>query len=258
MLYYKTYLHKDATKPWVTFVHGAGGSSSIWFSQIRAFKKDFNLLFVDLRGHGKSKSSITAQDYNFDAIADDVVEVISFLNIHKTHFVGISLGTIVIMNIAHRYSKKVSSLVMGGAILYLNTRAQILMKLGVLAKKIIPYMWLYMFFAYIIMPKKNHSASRQFFIDEAKKMNQKEFINWFSLVSSVNSILSHYRKTTIKTPVFYVMGAQDYMFLPSIQKIVKTHKNSSLSIFPDCGHVVNIEASELFNKKVKKFLFHLP
>ena len=28
---------------WVTFVHGAGGSSAIWFKQIREFKKHFNI-----------------------------------------------------------------------------------------------------------------------------------------------------------------------------------------------------------------------
>jgi len=254
MLYHKTYLHKDTTKPWITFVHGAGGSSSIWFSQIRAFSNNFNLLLIDLRGHGKSKSSETIQTYNFDAIADDVIDVVQYLNISKTHFIGISLGTIVIMNIAHRHPKKTISLVMGGAILYLNLRAKILMKLGVCFKHVIPYMWLYMFFAYTIMPKKNHKTSRQFFTNEAKKMNQKEFINWFSLVSSVNNILKVYRDKSIEIPSLYIMGAQDYMFLPSIQKIVLTHANASLCVIPNCGHVVNIDASEIFNKKVKQYL----
>ena len=40
MLNYYTYLNENTTK-WVSFVHGAGGSSSIWFRQIRAFKKEF-------------------------------------------------------------------------------------------------------------------------------------------------------------------------------------------------------------------------
>jgi pimeloyl-ACP methyl ester carboxylesterase len=37
------------------FVHGAGGSSSIWFKQIRDFQKQYNVLLLDLRGHGESK-----------------------------------------------------------------------------------------------------------------------------------------------------------------------------------------------------------
>ena len=53
MLNYRTYKHKTS-KSWVTFIHGAGGSSSIWFKQIRDFKLAHNLLLIDLRGHGGS------------------------------------------------------------------------------------------------------------------------------------------------------------------------------------------------------------
>jgi len=53
LLSYTIYNHPTSTE-WVTFVHGAGGSSSIWFKQIRFFQKDFNVLLLDLRGHGKS------------------------------------------------------------------------------------------------------------------------------------------------------------------------------------------------------------
>ena len=36
MLYYS--LHTQAKEaPWITFIHGAGGSSTIWYKQIRFF-----------------------------------------------------------------------------------------------------------------------------------------------------------------------------------------------------------------------------
>ncbi|MDX5477069.1 MAG: alpha/beta hydrolase, partial [Cyclobacteriaceae bacterium] len=57
MLYYKTY-HHPSSQEWVVFIHGAGGSSSIWYKQIREFKEEFNLLLIDLRGHGRSAESI--------------------------------------------------------------------------------------------------------------------------------------------------------------------------------------------------------
>ncbi|MBT8188734.1 MAG: alpha/beta hydrolase, partial [Croceitalea sp.] len=57
MLHYTKYVHKSSQE-WVTFVHGAGGSSTIWYKQLRDFKKHFNVLLLDLRGHGNSKPNL--------------------------------------------------------------------------------------------------------------------------------------------------------------------------------------------------------
>ena len=256
MLHYITYRHKSSTK-WVTFVHGAGGSSSIWYKQIREFKKHFNVLLLDLRGHGNSKPSLKNvfdDKYTFDVITNDIVEVIDFEHIKKSHFVGISLGTILIRNLAENYPERVESMVMGGAIMKLNLRSQILMKLGIIFKTVIPYLWLYKFFAFIIMPNKNHKESRLLFVREAKKLYQKEFIRWFKLTSEINPLLRFFRSADIKIPTLYIMGEEDYLFLPSIRKIVKFHQNSELLVVEDCGHVVNVEQPGYFNEKVIDYL----
>lgn len=256
MLSYTTYLHK--TSPiWVTFVHGAGGSSSIWFKQIREFKKHFNVLLLDLRGHGNSRpnlKNVFDEKYTFDSITNDIVEVIDNENIDQSHFIGISLGTILIRNLAEKYPERVESMVMGGAIMKLNLRSQILMRLGVIFKSVVPYLWLYKFFAFVIMPNKNHKESRLLFVREAKKLYQKEFIRWFKLTSEINPLLRFFRTADIKIPTLYVMGAEDYLFLPSIRQIAKTHKNSELLVVEDCGHVVNVEQPLLFNEMVIQYL----
>ncbi len=255
MLHYSTYeLSEDAE--WVTFVHGAGGSSSIWFNQIRDFRKEYNVLLVDLRGHGKSKRPIYAKlkKYTFDSINDEVIEVLDHLNIKATHFVGISLGTILIREITERFPERTLSMIMGGAVMKLNVRGQILLKTGVALKSVIPYLLLYRFFAFIIMPRKSHRASRNLFINEAKKLYQKEFIRWFTLAASVNPLLRFFRINDSGIPTFYIMGAEDHMFLPSISKLVKDHQSSKLFVIPNCGHVVNVEQPKIFNTEVIKFM----
>ena len=256
MLNYSTYLHQTSTE-WVTFVHGAGGSSSIWFKQIRAFQKEFNVLVLDLRGHGKSKLALKdtfKTKYTFDAVTNDIFEVIDFLKIESSHFVGISLGTILIRNLAEKHANRVSSMVLGGAIMKLNFRSQVLVKLGVIFKSVMPYMLLYKFFAFIIMPRKNHKASRLLFVNEAKKLYQKEFIRWFKLTSEINPLLRFFRAKDIKIPTLYVMGEQDHLFLPSIKNIVASHVKSQLLVIENCGHVVNVEQPRTFNDQTISFI----
>ncbi|GAA3515386.1 alpha/beta hydrolase [Aquimarina addita] len=256
MLNYSIYTHAES-KDWVTFVHGAGGSSSIWFKQVREFRKHFNVLLLDLRGHGNSKPALKdafKSKYTFDSITEDIVEVIRKENIKSSHFVGISLGTILIRNLAEKYPDLVDSMIMGGAIMKLNLRSQVLMKLGVVFKSVIPYMLLYKFFAFVIMPRKNHKQSRLLFVNEAKKLYQKEFIRWFRLTSEINPLLRFFRAKDIEIPTLYVMGAEDHLFLPSIRKITDTHKFSSLFVVKDSGHVVNVEQSEVFNRETISFI----
>ena len=256
MLNHTTYLHSSSAE-WVTFVHGAGGSSNIWFKQIRSFSKNFNVLVLDLRGHGDSKAKnvlTKASTYTFDAITADIFEVIEYLKIQKSHFVGISLGTILIRNLAEKDPHKVSSMIMGGAIMKMNFRTQILMKTGVWFKSVIPYMYLYKLFAFIIMPRKNHKQSRLLFVREARKLYQKEFIKWFKLTSEINPLLRFFRAKDINIPTLYIMGEEDYLFLPIIRKIVAIHKKARLHVIPKCGHVVNVERHEVFNKNAIEFI----
>lgn len=259
MLNYYSYPHLDS-KNWVTFVHGAGGSSSIWYKQVRDFKKHFNVLILDLRGHGNSKPKLKDTfnpKYTFDSITNDIVEVIEHLNIEKSHFIGISLGTILIRNLAEKRPELVQSMVMGGAIIKLNFRSQVLMRVGNIFKSVVPYMMLYKLFAFIIMPKKNHKKSRLLFVNEAKKLYQKEFLRWFKLTSEINPLLRFFRAKDVKIPTLYVMGAEDHLFLPSIKNIVKLHKKASLYVIEKCGHVVNVEQPEAFNNQTIRFISSL-
>jgi pimeloyl-ACP methyl ester carboxylesterase len=256
LLNYYLYPH-TTSKEWVTFVHGAGGSSSIWFKQVRDFKKHFNVLILDLRGHGNSKPKLKdtfKTKYTFDSITSDIVEVIDSLKIEKSHFIGISLGTILIRNLAEKRPELVKSMIMGGAIIKMNFRSQVLMKVGNIFKSVVPYMLLYKLFAFIIMPKKNHKKSRLLFVNEAKKLYQKEFLRWFKLTSEINPLLRFFRTKDINIPTLYVMGAEDHLFLPSIRNIVSKHITSSLFVIDNCGHVVNVEQPEVFNNQTIGFI----
>lgn len=240
----------------MTFVHGAGGSSAIWYKQIRAFRQHFNVLLLDLRGHGRSKKITlgSLKQYTFEKVGDDVIDVMDHLKIRASHFVGISLGTIIVREITERHPGRTLSMILGGAIMKLNTRGQILMHMGNSLKSILPYLMLYRLLAIIIMPKKRHKESRLLFINEAKKLYQKEFQKWFGLAAQVNPLLRFFRERDSGIPTLYIMGEEDHMFLPSIKELVRDHHNSILSIIATCGHVVNVERPNEFNMRSLAFL----
>jgi pimeloyl-ACP methyl ester carboxylesterase len=188
-------------------------------------------------------------------LANDILEVLDYLQIQKSHFVGISLGTILIRQLAEMYPDRVQSMIMGGAILKMNFRSQILMFLGNTFKYILPYLLLYRFFAFVIMPNKNHKQSRILFINEAKKLYQKEFIKWFKLTAEINPVLRWFRQVELNIPTLYVMGEEDYMFLPAVRKVVESHyRSSKLCVIQNSGHVVNVEQPILFNSEVLSFI----
>ncbi|NOH72877.1 alpha/beta hydrolase [Vibrio pectenicida] len=256
ILFHKTYLHPTSDE-WVVFVHGAGGSSSIWFKQIKAYRQHFNLLLVDLRGHGQSRQFIKeliSNRYTFKEVTADILKVLDHLKISSAHFVGMSLGTIIVRNLAEMSADRVKSMVLGGAVTRLNTRSQILAKIGNLCKHVVPYMWLYSLFAYIVMPQKAQKESRHLFIREAKKLCQKEFKRWFILTTEVNPLMRYFKEKELPIPTLYLMGERDYMFLPPVKEMVAAHCSSTLLEIPNCGHVCNIECSETFNQHSIEFI----
>lgn len=260
MLYYKEFIH-SVSNEWIVFIHGAGGSSAVWYKQLKDFKVHYNLLLIDLRGHGKSAElpqAIYNEEYTIRAVTEDIIEVLDYIKLPPAHFMGVSLGTILARQLAELQPERVKSLIMAGAVTRLTTQSRGLVFLGNAFKRIIPYMWLYSLFAFVIMPRKQHAESRNLFIREAQKLCQKEFIRWFKLTKDINPLLRYFKESELGIPTLYVMGDQDVMFLEPVKKIVKNHTSSILKILDKCGHVVNVEQPQRFNELSLAFIQSQP
>ena len=254
MLYHKTFLHKES-QAWVVFIHGAGGSNVVWFRQLRDFKKHFNVLLVDLRGHGKSKKEYTQEEiYKFDEIALDVVRTMDHLKIEKAHFVGISLGCIVIRAMDKLAPGRAESIILGGAIIQFNSRMNALVSTAKLLQSIIPYMWLYKINAWILIPYKKDIDSRKLFIREAIRLGEREFKKWLCMSTEIKDSLQEYIIKEASAPVLYLMGDRDHMFLPMVSNLVKKHFNSKLEVISNSGHVCNIDQPDAFNERSILFI----
>ncbi|WP_321158510.1 hypothetical protein, partial [Providencia stuartii] len=126
-------------------------------------------------------------------------------------------------------------------ILRLDIRSRVLVQLGRLGQHILPYMWLYRLFAFIIMPRQHHQESRNLFVREARKLCQKEFKRWFRLATEVNPLMRYFKERALPIPTIYVMGEEDHMFLAPVREQVARDPYSRLEIIDGCGHVCNVE-----------------
>lgn len=254
MLYHKEFIHKKS-KTWVVFIHGAGGSNVVWFKQLRDFKKHFNVLLVDLRGHGKSKQGYSQEDqYKFDEIALDVLQTMDHLKIEKAHFVGISLGCIVIRAMDKLSPGRAESIILGGAVIQFNSKIKALVTVGKLLHSILPYMWIYKLNAWILIPSQKSVESRKLFIKEAIRLGEREFRKWLRMSTEIKNNLQEFVITEASAPVLYLMGERDHMFLPMVSNLVKKHFNSHLEVIRNSGHVCNLDQPEIFNDRSIRFI----
>ncbi len=253
MLYSETYFHSN-NKEWLVFVHGAGGNISTWKFQIPFFKEHFNLLLFDLRGHGKSESRDEEEPYTFRNIAKDINELMLFHEIESAHFIGLSIGSLIIHSFCDLHPQKVKSIIGTGGIYKINWQIHYFSKTAFLLAKVFPYPFLYSSFAYIVMPRKNHALSRKIFISASKKLVKREYLRWLNLYGKFRDTVEKLNFKKQNKPVLVIMGAEDHLFLKPARDFCSLYPETYLKVIPKSGHICNIERPDFYNRLVLSFV----
>jgi pimeloyl-ACP methyl ester carboxylesterase len=92
----------------VILLHGGLANSNYWGNQVRELQKQYRVVVMDSRGHGRS--SRNAEPYGYDLMASDVVALMDFLKIPKAAIVGWSDGAIIGLDIAMHHPERVAEL----------------------------------------------------------------------------------------------------------------------------------------------------
>ena len=254
MLHYKT-IENSHLDDWIVMIHGAGGSIEVWFRQVADYARHFNLLLVDLAGHGGSADESFGKGFNFSRAAEQVMEVVNHLKIEKGHFIGLSLGSIVVRLIAKHNPQQVSSMVLAGAVTELNAKVKVLLTLATTFKRIIPYALIKSVIAKCIIPQEKYMKSKRLFLNNARKVSFDSFLNWLKLGDGVSKYIKELFEECISIPTLYLMGEDDKLFLPQVQQTVRNGgDNVSLIVVPDAGHVCNVDNKRFFNQHSLEFM----
>lgn len=254
MLHYKTYINSKFDN-WVVMIHGAGGSIEVWFRQVADYARHFNLLLVDLAGHGGSANESFGRGFNFSKAAEQVMEVVNHLKIKKGHFIGLSLGSIVVRIIAKHNPQHVSSMVLAGAVTKLNAKVRTMLTLATTFKRLIPYSLIKRVIAKCIIPQEKYQRSKRLFLNNARKVSFDSFLNWLKLGDGIGKYIKELFNECIPIPTLYLMGEDDKLFLPQVQQTVRNSgEHVSLVVVPDAGHVCNIDNKQFFNQYSLEFM----
>lgn len=237
-------------------VHGAGLSSEIWRPQLDAYRGVFNLLLPDL--HVDTPETDADVEVTFVAVSRSLLDLLDRHGIRQAHFVGLSLGCLVIRDLAQRAPERVRSLVLAGAVGRLKPVARLLIVLAHALKRVVPYMWLYRFYARILLPGRDHASSRRAVVGQAERLDRAEFIRWLAVTRELPELLRGFEASDPGVPTLYVMGDQDHMFLPGVRAVADRHASASLEVIEQCGHVVTVQCPGEFNRRSLSFLRSLP
>ncbi len=96
----------------VVFVHGVSGSSSAWVEFEKIFGDRYNILSLDLRGHGKSFKYSKSSDYNIKNFSEDIFGLLKSVGIQKCILVSHSYGTFIVLEFFAEHRDMVSGLVL--------------------------------------------------------------------------------------------------------------------------------------------------
>lgn len=105
------YIEKGEGFPLI-LLHGNGENCEYFCRQIEYFSRDFRVIAVDTRGHGKSPRG--GGEFTLSRFADDLYDFMKEHGIEKADILGFSDGANIAMYFAMRYPYSVRRLVLNG------------------------------------------------------------------------------------------------------------------------------------------------
>ena len=227
-------------KPVLLFLHGGFGSIEDFNSIVDYLSKDYRIIGIDNRGHGKS--TLGRLDLTYEHIQKDVERVIEHLNVDKLNVIGFSDGGIVGYRLASMTSTPIEKLVTIGAdwhVKYLEAVRDIFS--GITSES-----WRKKFpETYELYQKVNPEPDFERFT--------KSIINMWTDTSS--SGLPSERVRNISCPTLIVRGDDDHLVSKqSMFELSEVIKGARLLNIPFAGHVAFEEQKEIFITSVIEFL----
>jgi|SRR5690625_914919 len=250
------------TGPPIVLLHGFTGTKRTWQSLVEVLKDTYQVITVDLPGHGKTK---TRTERSMKQCCDDLQYLIKYLGFSKVHMLGYSLGGRTALSFSIYYPEKVSSLILESASPGLEKVEdqearqkrdhQLANRLETEGIDAFVNFWekIPLFATQQALPQavkrqvrhERRSQSAHQLACSLRSMGTGAQPSWWKKIND------------LKMPILLLVGALDAKFVAINHLMAKQMHTSHIHEVENSGHAIHVEQPYKFGKIVKRFLNHI-
>jgi len=243
----------NSAGPALLMAHSLGCNLHMWDPQMAILEPDFDVVRLDMRGHGLSDSPIGP--YTMEELADDVIVVMEHLQIEQAHWVGLSIGGMIGQSLLLRYPQRFLSAALCDTMSELPDGAMSIWQerikkvetdgLGSIKQATLERWFTSAFLA----------AGESGLGEVSKQLDMATDIGYVACSHAITGLNYSSQLPFIDTNVLIIVGAEDVATPVSSSKAMQQLlPNAQLVIIDDAAHISNVEQSDEFNTVLVPFL----
>lgn len=230
----------------LVFIHGSGGNHTDWILQYTPLKNIFNIMAIDLPGHGQSDGS---GEQEVPAYGAWIKKLLKGFGIAKPVLIGHSLGAAICLSLAIHNGNAAAVVSVGGGV-RMPVNPAILEGLKQDPAAIIGLVGKFS------VAKENRERLSGLITANLSRVAPEIIHGDFTACDRLD-IAEAVAKIAI--PSLVVCGTEDKMMPPAFSEYLGAHiPGAGVALIPGAGHFVMMENPEAFNKALTDFVNKLP
>ncbi len=247
----------------IIFVHEFAGDHRSWEAQMRHFGQRYRAIAYAARGYPPSDVPAEPGQYSQARAADDIASVLDHLGIAKAHVVGLSMGGFATLHFGFRHPDRALSLVVAGC----GYGAEKDQRDTFRAEAAATAAFLDINDMAAFAAKYAYGPTRvQFENKDPRGFDEfRRQLAGHSALGSRNTQLGVQRERpslydltdemkALTVPTLILTGDEDWPCLRPALLMKQTIPSAALSVMPNCGHTINLEDPDQFNRLVGDFI----
>ncbi|MBW1984011.1 MAG: alpha/beta hydrolase [Deltaproteobacteria bacterium] len=236
----------------VLFVHGLGSSSRDWEEQVNYFSKDYQVVTIDVRGHGLSDKP--PGPYSIKLFSDDTAALITSLDLSPVHIAGISMGGMIAFQLAVDNPNLLKSMTIvnsGPEMIARSFKEKLMIFQRSVIFRLLSMQKIGEVLAGRLFPKADQEELRIKMVKRWAENDKRAYTDSFKALVGW-SVAEHIGN--IKCPTLVIAADEDYTPVSLKEDYVSKMKDAQLVLINDSRHATPLDRPAEFNKTLATFL----